>query len=584
MKQVPKEQQQQRPLSTRALPKKPLFNTGLHTQSSHRATTLSNPQTFAEWGEDYMQQPQQAEAAKPSPSQFFSTSRKAMSASSSTMEMENVRSENETLRLGIANLKEKLVEKMRGGGKIVAGGQFRGNSCRAAKPAQSPPSASTNSFCNSRSSMRLTLKKSRNECAQSQQVTEELHQEIAKMEAIQYTLWGENSAHVSEIKELRGKLDQMERCRALTDSRVQVLEQQSPIEAQNLGNHDPELSDNNVVSREMADSATQCSPRESNRAEEIQYGYLQDEVKRLRLELTACEQDKKTVSECWLYERNSLEQQRGEYAEYHKKHTRCHEDNEHRLASLAQMLESRRQDLASLQESHAAETVQNTEHREVIVQLRKALERQDARTCQLEKENQEVVQANETLQTQVARLESQSTAHSRESIRLLSRLKDLEATNSVLSTENAQLHTAIQRHIKEIDEQNQSLRESKVKVNELEIELGILKQNDDLIETVDKTEISRLQQLLATSRDEIAQMKVQIDAMESESARDEDFIIKLKHSHAKALEDALHSTVRLCVVAPTVNVHLSDAMSISNKPDPVTCRTRPPQDRIRETV
>uniref|UniRef100_K3WLZ5 Uncharacterized protein n=1 Tax=Globisporangium ultimum (strain ATCC 200006 / CBS 805.95 / DAOM BR144) TaxID=431595 RepID=K3WLZ5_GLOUD len=116
MKQVPKEQQQQRSLSTRALPRKPLFSTGLDTQPSHPATTLSSPKTFAEWGDDYMQQPQQVEAANPSRSQLFSTTRKALDATrdfqnSSMTEMENVRSENETLRLEIANLKGKLVEK-----------------------------------------------------------------------------------------------------------------------------------------------------------------------------------------------------------------------------------------------------------------------------------------------------------------------------------------------------------------------------------------------------------------------------------------------------------------------------------------
>uniref|UniRef100_K3WLZ6 Uncharacterized protein n=1 Tax=Globisporangium ultimum (strain ATCC 200006 / CBS 805.95 / DAOM BR144) TaxID=431595 RepID=K3WLZ6_GLOUD len=374
------------------------------------------------------------------------------------------------------------------------------------------------------------------------------------MEAIQYTLWGENSAHVSEIKELHAKLDQMERCQALTDSKAQVLEQQSPIEAQNLDNHSPEPNDNNEVSREMVDIAMQCSPRETDRVEEeVQYWYLQDEVKLLRLELTNCEQDKKTVSERWLNERNSFEQQRDGYAEYCKRHTRCDENNEHRLASLTQMLESCWQDLALLQESSAVETVECNELREVVEQLRKALDHQDARVCQLEKENQEAVQANEALQTQAARLESQSTAHSRESIRLLSRLKDLEATNSSLSTKNEQLYTAVQQHIKEIGEHNQSRQEFKVKVDELEIELDVLKEkNADFLEAIENTEVFRLQQLLATSYDEIAQLKGQIDAMESESIRNEEFITKLKHSHAKALEDALHSAIRLCVVAPTI--------------------------------
>ncbi|GAB9470402.1 hypothetical protein Gpo141_00007648 [Globisporangium polare] len=105
----------------------------------------------------------------------------------------------------------------------------------------------------------------------------------------------------------------------------------------------------------------------------------------------------------------------------------------------------------------------------------------------------------------------------------------------------------------------------------------------------------RLQELLNASEAEQQQLQAQVSALEWESARNEEFVLKLKNSHALALEQALQSTIRLCVVAPTVNVHLSETprsgsstlvpSSSSLKSEPVVlCKPAAPRDRIRDIV
>jgi len=111
---------------------------------------------------------------------------------------------------------------------------------------------------------------------------------------------------------------------------------------------------------------------------------------------------------------------------------------------------------------------------------------------------------------------------------------------------------------------------------------------------IDSKELSRLkdgimqaESSLQLALTNLSEVQAHADSLQVDVDERDDVIAQLRKSHARALERALDKTLRLCVVAPTVNVHVSKPSSSKKaltSTDVVHCCSSPPHHAIQDVV
>lgn len=464
---------------------------------------------------------------------------------------------------------------MRGGSKIVAGGQFRCKGVVAA--AATKPGASAQHVvvcCSTCATLRLDLKKSRHEITHYQHTVEELQREVAKMEAMQYTLWAENATQTREIEGLRGTADQLQQSQSSKDDKIRSLELQ--IFSAHAEHAEP-ASDAEPVAyshrSQIENSATQCSllRGEGEFTNAIQARAMTEEVGNLRRELTAQEVAVEAISKEWQEAKNALERERTDHDATRSEFARTVEHDALKIAQTEHLLEVTRQELAQQQER----TADNIS----------CLADQFATTAGLEAKNADLQSIIASLQAQVADTKAQNAELSHEVARLSSQTQDSELANTLQTLEASRLLTEVEEHQRQHSVQQHQIQEQAASLMRFESEVEVWKKRIEHAEEAACAETTRLQQQLASCDESCERLREQLTAAEHEIAENEAFVAKLKGAHAAALTRALHAAIRLSVVAPTVNVYLSDfGASTAKSNSLVVCKPPPPRERIREVV
>lgn len=458
------------------------------------------------------------------------------------------------------------------------------------KNAQTPATPVNCSMC---AALRLDLKRGRHEFSHNQHITEELHRKIEKLEAIQHMLWAENSSQSQEMSELQERIDEFQLAQSTKDDRIRELEQQVlPKKAQETENN----FETSSISLSMAHSATQCSPPQSPREQPndefvLRNATLEDEVARLKEQR---ELELKELTKQWCETQVKLDQEKSAHDVYCLKQRACEESYRQQLRQLEQTLATAQRELAVLRErrtmdAHHVQEVNET-NAQLLVQLQLCRDTAD----QLEEANRALQNSNESFQAEVDGFRAQTTSRSSEAAHLASQLREAQAVNSQLVSVDARLQSELQDRVHQLAEQHHQIQELRKQVAALQQDNERWKHKSEALEGGMTEKSARLQELLNTSVSEQQHLQSQVSVLEWESARNEDFVLKLKNSHVLALERALQSTIRLCVVAPTVNVHLSEtprsesstfaSSSSFTKSKPVVCKPAPPHDRIRGVV
>lgn len=107
-----------------------------------------------------------------------------------------------------------------------------------------------------------------------------------------------------------------------------------------------------------------------------------------------------------------------------------------------------------------------------------------------------------------------------------------------------------------------------------------LKHTSQLLETA---EVS-----LAETSKELKALQLRIEALEVDIEERDQIIAEIQQAHTRTLERALDKTLRICLVAPTVNVHLgkgAGSRKISQQEEEtVECCSQPSKQAIKESV
>lgn len=465
-----------------------------------------------------------------------------------------------------------------------------------AKNAQSPAPPANCSMC---ATLRLDLKRGRHEFTHNQHIIEELHREIEKLEAIQHTLWAENSSYSQEMRDLREQIDEFQQAQGARDDRIRELEQLVLLKQAQEAENNPEASCNSSPGSSITNSATQCSPLPSPRVQlndELaqRNATLEEEVTRLKLQLATHGLELKNTSKLWHEAQLELDQEKRAHDASCLKLRACEEHYRQQLSQLKQMLATAQGDLTKVQECKATEERQIEVLNETSARLLAQLQTRCDTANRLEETNRTLRGFNQTLQAQVNESQVRTSSTSNEVLHVTSQLREAQGGNLQLASVNRRLQSELQDHVRQIFEYRQQIQEMQTHARAIEVDKATWEQQNEALDAQMTERSTQLQEFINTLKTEQQHLQAQVSALEWESARNEAFMLKLKNSHTLALEQALQSTIRLCVVAPTVNVHLSEttrtlsssslASSGSTPSELVVCKPAPPHERIRNIV
>ncbi|RLN32748.1 hypothetical protein BBJ28_00001959 [Nothophytophthora sp. Chile5] len=469
---------------------------------------------------------------------------------------------------------------MRGPSKVVGGGQFRAASVSNASPVSVGPVMSS-AMCAKCASVRAGALKARHQTAQAQATTLELQQYVAKVEEMQHTLWKERSTQQAEIAYLQSVLARRDEEFFMTQTNHTLLERQ--LRALQVGKEatGPVKSSNNRESYELLDDTTQSSsslvPESSSDFEKQLETALADlqaarEVGRVAKEQCALE------ARLRLEERVMYEIQ---ISELRQSSRECLE------TTTLELQQKQQKELQLIQETNQ--------------QLHQDIQTKVAATEVLEQQhkNAALAQQNRMRASQVQLNDKEA-----ELTRLLAKLEILASDHAAAIASNE----VLSKQINSLEFQIQKLTQDKLQTA---VTLQQLQKEGDFRAEQERADRNRLQEselrCLAESLDAEKQhtrlLRSQLSGAEAELADHANLLLKQQRSHVQALDRTLQSTVRLCVVAPTVNVHLTTkGAQISGKngcilPNkmlgktqdavdaaPVVCRSTPAQENIRHVM
>lgn len=476
---------------------------------------------------------------------------------------------------------------MRGQSKVVAGGQFRAASASMSLSAKVPITPS--SVCTKCSTARARAIIARQVSEQAQADTTELRKYVDTIEATQQRLWDERSTHVDEIMQLRDKLaEKVEEC-VLFEAEYTKLDKQ--LKMMQPGNKIKELFTQQPEEQEQVDEATQCTLQQScddkiNAAQLREISTLKEENQLLAQQLDRRDQELHRV----------LKDLKESQKEVTLEKERCEREAQLRLGDnsklkrqvveLEQTEEKLRESLQDFQNVHQKELqdIQETHrqsHKDVVVKetaLKVLDQHHKAETKAREQRHQSIINALKVrIEQKVAdvdRLHALVSKHTSEKVlnaTMKKQIQDLEEQVQMLMTESAQSTAA---------NLLQQQRAAQVARNE----------RDKLLREGAAEQLRLTEGFNAVKHDNRS-LQTRISELEAELADHDELMQRLKRSHAQAMECLLESSLRLCVVAPTVNVQLNtNGVDLSSKTNNsstekvVMCRSTPQQDNIKRVI
>ncbi|RLN47319.1 hypothetical protein BBJ28_00002318 [Nothophytophthora sp. Chile5] len=473
-----------------------------------------------------------------------------------------------------------LADRMRGPSKVVGGGQFRAASVSNASPASVGPVMSSD-VCTKCASVRAGALKARHQTAQAQATTLELQQYVDKVEEMQHTLRKERSVQQTEIAYLQSVLARRDEEFFMIQTNHTLLGMQ--LRALRVGKEAMESvkSSNNRESYELLDDMTQPSnslvPESSSDFEKQLETALTDLQAAREVGRVAKEQrDLETKLRC--EERVVYENQISELRQ-----------------SSRECLETTTLELQQRQQKEL-QLVQATNQ-----QLRQDIQTKVAATEVLEQQHRNAALAQ---QNRVRALQVQLNDKEAELTRLLTKLEALASERAAAIASNE----ALSKQINSLEFQIQGLTQDKLQavgtLQQLQREGGFRAEQERVDRyRLQESELRCLAESLDAEKQHTRLLQSQLSDAEVELADHANLLLKQQRSHLQVLDRALQSTVRLCVVAPTVNVQLTtkraqisgkNGCTMPNKmlgktqdavdTAPVVCRSTPVQESIRHVV
>ncbi|KAE8896981.1 hypothetical protein PF003_g19007 [Phytophthora fragariae] len=476
---------------------------------------------------------------------------------------------------------------MRGHSKVVAGGQFRAASATSAKVPTAPSLACTKCM-----NARAKAVKAHHENAQAQTAAAELQKHVHRVEAAQSRLWEERSSHLAEIAQLRDKLtEKSEECVLIEEECIKLDKQVKMLQ--------PESEETGIAVDEGVQCTLQQSADEVIKADQLrEITAFKAEVQLLTEKLTERDQEIRRVSKD-LEEAQTVAKLMKEERE---RETRAWlaDSSEHsrRILELEEALTSSRKSLQDHQTAHQKECklfeqvsqklLADVKSKEKALEILEQKHKDDA--FAQEQKHETLIHALKVRIAQkvadVDRLRAMVSELHAEKVAKRTLMKQLEAYEMQIETlmkENSDLVA------KSLDQQQQTKQ---------------LSQGDlDKLSKQEAEELNRISEALKTAEQDNQTLQTRVAEVESDLAEQVSLLQRQKQSHARAMERLVESSLRLCVVAPTVNVQLNTngaqlarrggilSTEKTNAADKeptelvsIMCRSSPQQDNIKRVI
>ncbi|KDO35715.1 hypothetical protein SPRG_18863 [Saprolegnia parasitica CBS 223.65] len=502
-------------------------------------------------------------------------------------ELQRVHAHNSALQNEVARLQESLVERMRGNSKFVGGGQFRSSIATATSP--KPSSGCSNCF-----TLRAAIKKLKTDAKTSKPVVDDLQVKLSEGHVQRQALAAASAKKDLQLSDALTRLDSAER--TIANQRAQL--DQLDADLQSLREH------------AIAPSAD---------ATDELVGKLQQQI-----ELT---REKQKLLDTY---HTQLECAHSELAAARQQTSTL----ETALQSTTQLLNAARSAMDTLQAQACASAAQQQQreldtqvlqvaHDQVLQQLRNDVESWQASAAAAQANGKQLADENQVLNARVAELEldqrkrvsaMEETDREMQHLQLLRRKTSselvglngrIDALLAELSAVKGERDAAISDHFtlqtrleaeldiarRQLEQLEKALLSKSCDHTSLEVKVRALEDARD-------AQCSRAAEMHSELRDQLEKLGVaqnqvlkqrgQVHTLQTElkavKVENDEFAARLdaQHQlHTKALEKArsfhaMQSLVRLCVVAPTVNVHLSGQI--------LPCKSVLPTDAIRSIV
>ncbi|EQC39112.1 hypothetical protein SDRG_03320 [Saprolegnia diclina VS20] len=497
-------------------------------------------------------------------------------------ELQRVQAHNSTLQNEVARLQESLVQRMRGNSKFVGGGQFRSSIATATSP--KPISGCSNCF-----SLRAAIKKLKTDAKSAKPVVDDLQVKLSEGHVQRQALAVASAKKDQQLADALTRLESAEI--TIANQRAQLEELDADL--QSLRGHAVGSS---------ADATDELVAK------------LQQQI-----ELTRDKQKLLDASHA------QLECAHSDLAVARQQTSTL----ETALQSTTQLLDAARSAMDTLQAQARASATQiqqreldthalRVAHDQVLLQLRYDVESWKASAAAAQASSKQLVDENQVLTGRMAELEldqrkrmtameemEREMQHSQllrrktssELVGLNGRVDALLAELSAVKAERDAAisdHCALQTRLEaELDMARRQLKQLEKALLSKTCEHTTLEVKVRALEDARDAQCTRAAEMHSELRDQLEKLGVaqnqvlkqrgQVHALQTElkavKVENDELATRLEAQHqlhTKALEKAMQSLVRLCVVAPTVNVHLSGQI--------LPCKSVLPTDAIRSIV
>jgi len=454
------------------------------------------------------------------------------SSSSTDQDSDGKAQDNAALREEVRRLQLALVDKFRGKGKSIGGSQFRASSARRNSPGAETERSSE------LANLRVLIKGLKRDCAELRTAKAEANRRCSTLESakaeVDRRLAEERVTNEMQMQRLREELNALRAQQA----------QPSPEPETSVFPAEPP--------RQQRASNSSLEPRMSLD------GALAEELSELRRRLAAEEQARSAAHERQLVAEDGLT--RSEQAR-----DRDRAEAGHVQARLQGELEALQQTLAEERKlrndaKSGAEDARRrllAELESLRVALGKAKADAEARRRDRDRAVAEERRAREALAASQTTLRSQAT-----------QLAELERQYEVLRRE---VQDGARARRQAEDDASKARRDLEVAHGDLEVKTRALAEAEDCFTRAQREFDAAIQakkdenSTLAALNEQLQTDKTKLLERQKEV---EERMLEQVRRHKRALENAMNSIVRLCVVAPTVNVHMGDQTQMFKAPFP----------------
>ncbi|OQS05139.1 hypothetical protein THRCLA_20707 [Thraustotheca clavata] len=486
-----------------------------------------------------------------------------------------------------SRLQESLVQRLRGNSKFIGGGQFRS----ALSPAPSSPKSSGCSNC---FTLRATLKKLKVDLKATKPVIDDLQYKVSGVAmlsesfVLRQELTTSLSKATAQLNDAENRLQQAEQ--TITKGQMQLEQTQAEL-----------TTIRERPGSEVEEIYTKLKMQQDVNAEK------QIQIESLKQQLDSSHKDTLDAKQ----QITTLESS---------------------LQSVTQMLEAARAAMDSMQSQLRTSVAQNQQnqldmhalnsaHDQMLLQLRHDLEWWKSSSIATEAKSKQLNEEKAQLLERLSQMEDdhrkraivmQDMEREAQHLQLLRRKScgdivgltqkyeslflECAALRSERDASQSEVHSSIDT-IKRLQSELQSaqnqlhqlekdLLSKKCERNTLDNQMQKLQQDTETqsqrvadmhIELKDQMEkLTIAQNQVLKQRSQVHCLQTELRAVKNENDEMVHRLDEQQQTHTKALEKAMQSLVRLCVVAPTVNVHLSGQI--------LPCKSVLPTDAIRSIV